>query len=128
MRVLIADDNAVLRAVLRSMLRNEGYDVVGEAGDGTAAVHMVAKLKPDIVCLDIVMPGVDGLQALQEIKETLPDTVVLMISGNADRESIETAVARGAFGYIIKPFNSARVVEIMKKASARAKASARNAG
>lgn len=127
MRVLIADDNAVLRAVLRSMLRNEGYDVVGEAGDGTAAVQLVAKLKPDIVCLDIVMPGIDGLQVLQEIKEALPETVVLMVSGNADRESIETAVARGAFGYIIKPFNAARVVEIMKKATARARASARDA-
>lgn len=121
MRVLIADDNGVLRAVLRAMLRDEGYEVVGEAGDGAAAVDLAKRLKPDIVCLDIVMPKADGLQALQEIKAELPACVVLMISGNADRESVEAAVTGGAFGYILKPFNAARVVETMKKAAAKAK-------
>ena len=121
MRVLIADDNGVLRAVLRAMLRDEGYEVVGEAGDGAAAVDLAKRLKPDIVCLDIVMPKADGLRALQEIKAERPACVVLMISGNADRESVEAAVAGGAFGYILKPFNAARVVETMKKAAVRAR-------
>lgn len=126
MRVLIADDNAVMRAVLRTILRDEGYDVVGEAGDGSAAVRMANQLKPDIICLDIVMPKSDGLQALQEIKSLLPAAIVLMISGNADRQTVEAAVAGGAFGYLLKPFNTARVVEIMTKAAAKAKAAARD--
>jgi len=124
MRILIADDNAVMRAVLRAMLREEGYDVVGEAADGAAAVDLARRLVPDIVCLDIVMPKADGLQALQEIRAAQPNAVVLMISGKADRESVEAAVAGGAFGYILKPFNAARVIETMKKAAARAQARA----
>lgn len=121
MRILIADDNAVMRAVLRALLRDEGYDVIGEAADGAAAVDMAKRLAPDIVCLDIVMPKADGLQALQEIRAALPAVVVLMVSGNADRESVAAAVAGGAFGYILKPFNAARVIDTMKKAAARAR-------
>jgi two-component system, chemotaxis family, chemotaxis protein CheY len=122
-RILIADDNAVMRAVLRTILRDEGFDVVAEAADGAAAIQMAKRLKPDIVCLDIVMPKSDGLQALQEIRTELPETLVLMISGNADRESVEAAISGGAFGYILKPFNSARVIETMKKAAVRVGAS-----
>lgn len=118
-RILIADDNAVMRAVLRALLREAGYDVVGEAGDGAAAVELARRLAPDIVCLDIVMPKTDGLQALQEIRAARPDAVVLMISGSADRETVEAAVAGGASGYILKPFNAARVIETVKKAAAR---------
>ncbi len=121
MRILIADDNAVMRAVLRALLRDEGYDVIGEAADGAAAVDMAKRLAPDIVCLDIVMPKTDGLQALQEIRAALPAAVVLMISGNADRESVAAAVAGGAVGYILKPFNAARVIDTMKKAVVRAR-------
>lgn len=123
MRILIADDNAVMRAVLRAMLRDEGHDVVGEASDGAAVVQLAKRLKPDIVCLDIVMPKSDGLQALQDIRQELPGVVVLMISGNADRESVEAAIAGGASGYILKPFNTAKVVETLKQAAAKVGAS-----
>lgn len=115
-RVVIADDNSIMRAVLRAALREADYDVVGEAGDGAVALQMVERTKPDIVCLDIVMPNTDGLQALREIKEKFPQTVVVMISGNADRDSVQGAISGGACGYILKPFNTARVIEIMKKA------------
>jgi len=116
-RVVIADDNSTMRAVLRAALREVDYEVVGEATDGVATLVMVERTRPDIVCLDIVMPNTDGLQALRDIKEKFPATVVVMISGNADRESVQGAIAGGACGYILKPFNTARIIEIMKKAA-----------
>ena len=117
--IVIADDNGVMRTILRSMLRGEEYEVIGEARNGVIAVDLVNRLKPDIVCLDVVMPEKNGLEALGEIKTARPETEVVMITGNADPETVQESIQNGASGFIIKPFNSARVLDTMEKISER---------
>jgi two-component system chemotaxis response regulator CheY len=117
--VIIADDNDMMRSILRGMLRGEEYDVVGEARNGLSAVDMVERLKPDIVCMDVVMPEKNGVEALGEIKAKLPDTEVIMVTGNADPETVQESIQNGASGFIIKPFNAARVLDTLEKIGAR---------
>jgi len=117
--VIIADDNDMMRSILRGMLRGEEYDVVGEARNGLSAVDMVERLKPDIVCMDVVMPEKNGVEALSEIKAKLPDTEVIMVTGNADPETVQESIQNGASGFIIKPFNAARVLDTLEKIGAR---------
>ena len=117
--IVIADDNGVMRTILRSMLRGEEYEVIGEARNGVIAVDMVIRLKPDIVCLDVIMPEKNGLEALGEIKIAQPETEVVMITGNAAPETVQESIQNGASGFIIKPFNSARVLDTLAKVSER---------
>jgi len=113
--IVLVDDNDMMRAILRGMLRGEEYEVIGEARNGVAAVDITDRLKPDIVCLDVVMPEKDGLTALREIKAARPETEVVMITSNADPETVQESIQNGASGFIIKPFNAARVLDTLKK-------------
>lgn len=117
--IVIVDDNGVMRTILRSMLRGDEYEVIGEARNGVIAVDMVVRLKPDIVCLDVIMPEKNGLEALGEIKIARPETEVVMITGNAAPETVQESIQNGASGFIIKPFNSARVLDTLAKVSER---------
>jgi two-component system chemotaxis response regulator CheY len=117
--ILIADDNDMMRSVLRGMLRHEEYDVVGEARNGLAAVDMVGRLKPDIVCMDVLMPEKNGIEALAEIKAAQPNVEVIMVTGSSDPETVQESILNGASGFIIKPFNAARVLDTLDKASCR---------
>lgn len=117
--IVIAEDNDMMRSILRGMLRGEEYDVVGEAGNGTAAVDMVKRLKPDIVCMDVIMPEKNGIDALCEIKASLPETEVIMVTGNSDPETVQESIQNGASGFIIKPFNAARVLDTLNKVGGR---------
>lgn len=117
--IIIVDDNGAMRTILRSMLRGEEYEVIGEARNGVIAVDMVIRLKPDIVCLDVIMPEKNGLEALDEIKIARPETEVVMITGNAAPETVQESIQSGASGFIIKPFNSARVLDTLAKVSER---------
>lgn len=119
--VVIVDDNDMMRTILRSILRGEEYDVVGEARNGALAVEIVERMKPDIVCMDVLMPEKNGLEAMAEIKQTLPDTEFIMITGSADPETVQDAIMNGAGGFIVKPFNAARVLDALKKAASRAR-------
>lgn len=122
-RLLIVDDNDLTRALLRGLLRNEeAYDVVAEASNGEMAVEMALRFKPDVVCLDIDMPKLGGLEALVKIRAELPNTVVLMVTAHAERETVQTAIANGAAGYIVKPFNSGRVLVAIEAALAKSAA------
>lgn len=103
--VLIIDDNDVSRSMLRHVLVNEKYQVIGEAGNGRLGLELAERLQPMLICLDIMMPVTNGLDVLKRIKEALPQTQVLMVTGNSDRESVRQAVENGAAGYIVKPFN-----------------------
>lgn len=123
-RLLIVDDSEITRALLRSLLRHEDYDVVGEASDGQQAIDMAQRLKPDIVCLDVDMPKMGGLEALGELRRLLPRTAVLMVTAHAERETVQTAIANGAVGYIVKPFNAGRVLAAIAAAVARVDAPA----
>ncbi len=114
--VVIADDNDTTRAMLRGILRQEGLDVIGEAKDGPGAVNMVRKLVPTILCLDVNMPNGSGIDALGEIKGASPTTRVLMVTGSTDRPTVQAAIEGGATGYVVKPFNAAKVIAAVRKA------------
>lgn len=117
--VAIVDDNDMMRAILRGMLRGEAFDVVGEARNGTLAVDLAERMKPDIICMDVVMPEKNGLEAMAEIKAARPETQIVMITSNADPETVQDAIQNGAAGFIIKPFNAARVLDTLEKVAAR---------
>jgi two-component system chemotaxis response regulator CheY len=113
--IMIVDDNDMMRTLLRGIVRSGGHEVIGEASNGTTAVEMAERLKPDVVCLDVIMPGKDGLEALTEIKANRPDTTVVMITGNADPDTVQEAIMNGASGFIVKPFNAARILDTLSK-------------
>lgn len=116
--VVIVDDNDTTRAMLRGILRQEGADVIGEAKDGASGVAACLKFKPKLVCLDVMMPGSNGVDVLKELKNQLPDTRVLMVTGSTDRDTVQAAIQGGASGYVVKPFNAARVVGAVRAAFA----------
>jgi DNA-binding NarL/FixJ family response regulator len=102
-RVAIADDHAVVRQGLRTFLElQEGMDVVGEAADGEEAVALVERTAPDVVLLDLVMPRVDGLEAIRRIRERAPATRILVLTSFADDHTVLPAVRAGAAGYLLK--------------------------
>lgn len=113
--VLIVDDNDMMRTLLRSILRAEEFDIVGEARNGHAAVEMSERLKPNVVCLDVMMPEMDGLEALRAIKAAQPEQAVVMVTGNASPENVQEALQNGASGFIVKPFNAARIVDTLTR-------------
>jgi two-component system, NarL family, response regulator LiaR len=102
-RVAIADDHAVVRQGLRTFLElQDGMDVVGEAADGEEAVALVERTAPDVVLLDLVMPRVDGLEAIRRIREHAPATRILVLTSFADDHTVLPAVRAGAAGYLLK--------------------------
>lgn len=115
-KVLIVDDNDVMRTLLRGILRNEEFLIVGEARTGVGAIEMAERLRPNLICLDVVMPEMDGITALQEIKEKHPEIVIIMITGNASKENVQEALEYGAAGFVVKPFNAATVLETINRA------------
>ncbi len=104
--VLIIDDNVVIRYMLRHILTAGGYEVVGEAVDGEPGITLACQLQPDLICLDVLMPVSSGLDVLTEIKQKLPRTAVLIVTGNNQSETMATALRNGADGFIQKPFKS----------------------
>ena len=108
-RVLVVDDDKLIRELLKAILRDEGFNVVGEAKDGQTALAQVGKLTPDVVCLDVNMPGMSGLDVLRALQEATPQTKVIMITGDATMATVRDAVALGAAGYVIKPFKAGKV-------------------
>lgn len=101
-RVLVADDNRVVRALLRAQLEDEGYDVVGEASDGEEAIRLVGELRPQVLVLDLSMPRMDGLQALPLILAASPDVRVIVLSGFGQDQMQEQVLAAGAARYVEK--------------------------
>jgi len=112
---VIADDSATMRQLLNAILSQADINVVGQAENGEQAVDLVQQYRPDIVCLDIEMPIMNGLSALIEIHKNQPETKVLMVTANADKSSVVKAVSNGAVGYIIKPYQPDMIVESLQK-------------
>jgi AmiR/NasT family two-component response regulator len=117
-RIVVAEDEALIRLDLVEMLREEGYDVVGEAGDGEEAVRLVAELRPDVAVLDVKMPGLDGLSAAEQIGEQRLAAVV-MLTAFSQRELVERARDAGALAYVVKPFTRADLVPAIEIALSR---------
>jgi AmiR/NasT family two-component response regulator len=117
-RVLIAEDEALIRLDLREMLVEEGYDVCGEAGDGEAAVKLAEELKPDLCILDIKMPIMDGLAAAERIA-TGRIAPVVILTAFSQRDLVERARAAGAMAYLVKPFQKSDLVPAIEIALSR---------
>jgi AmiR/NasT family two-component response regulator len=117
-RVLLAEDEAIIRLDLREMLEEEGYEVVAEAGDGQSAVRLADELRPDVVVMDIKMPGLDGLSAAERISSGRI-APVLVLTAFGQRELVDRAARSGAMGYLVKPFQKGDVVPAIELAVAR---------
>ena len=116
--IVIAEDEAIIRLDLRELLEEEGYQVVGEAGRGDQAVELSRNLRPDLVILDVKMPGMDGIEAARQITaEGL--CAVLMLTAFSQREVVEQARDAGAVAYLVKPFQKQDLVPAIELATAR---------
>jgi DNA-binding NarL/FixJ family response regulator len=117
LRILIADDHPVLIAGVRRVLELDGgFEVVGEAHSGPEVVPMVAQTQPDVVLLDVRMPGLDGLACLDRLRAGFPDVQVVMCSTSVDPDLIESAFARGACGYIVKSVDPNELASAIRQA------------
>jgi len=114
-KVLITDDAVFMRFSLKTMLERNGFEIVGEAENGSIAVQKYKILKPDIVTLDITMPVMDGLEALKHIKAIDKNAKVIMISAMGQEGIVREAIISGATGFIVKPFNEETIVKVFKK-------------
>ncbi len=119
MTAVVADDDAITRGLLCSVLRSVGMRVEEETRDGTQALAVTQRVRPDLLCLDIEMPGLSGLEALRKLRETDKDTIVLVITGATTAENVKAAVSGGADGVIAKPFSAGKLVAEMQRALAR---------
>ncbi|OJF93928.1 response regulator [Alkalibacterium sp. 20] len=115
-RVLIVDDAAFMRIKLKDILEKNGYEVAGEAQNGNEAVEKFKEVKPDIVTMDITMPEKDGVEALTEIKAIDKDAIVLMCSAMGQQTMVMDAIRAGATDFIVKPFDTERVIKALDKA------------
>lgn len=118
MRVIIADDESIIRMDLREMLAHLGYDVVGEAADGRTALDLAEKLRPDLVILDIKMPEMDGIVAAEHIADKRLAPVVLL-TAYSERHLVERAKNAGVAGYLVKPFRESELSPVIELALAR---------
>ncbi|TVQ74373.1 MAG: response regulator [Oceanospirillales bacterium] len=113
--ILIVDDQMPMRSILRALLTQAGYKVVAEASHGQKAIELNKQLKPDVICLDITMPGIDGIETLKKLKDDHPDVLVIMITGHSNRTDIEAAIEAGASGYIVKPIHAGKTIQTVER-------------
>ena len=115
-RVLLVDDHALFREGLHMIIGGQpDLEVVGEAGDGLEAIVKAAELKPDLVLMDIQMPGCDGLEATRRIKQQQPQTVVVMLTVRGEDENLFEAIKNGAQGYLLKSLHSDELVDLLRR-------------
>ncbi|HNZ29100.1 MAG: Chemotaxis protein CheY [Candidatus Aerophobetes bacterium ADurb.Bin490] len=114
-RILIADDAAFMRMMLKNILTSGGYEVVGEAGNGREAVELYKKLLPDMLISDMVMPEMGGIDTLREIMKDYPAANVLICSAIGQQALVIEAIQAGAKDYIVKPFEQSNVLETVRK-------------
>ena len=118
-KVVIAEDEAIIRLDLKEILLDEGYDVVGETGRGDEAVDLVRTHRPDLVILDVKMPGVDGLKAARDIRDLGQKVAVLILTAFSQRNLIDEAREAGVAAYLVKPFQRIELVPAIDQAMAR---------
>jgi len=113
--ILIVDDAAFMRMMIKDILTKNNYQIVGEAANGIEAVEKYKELKPDLVTMDITMPEKDGIEALKEIKQLDPNAKVIMCSAMGQQSMVIDAIQSGAKDFIVKPFQADRVLEAIQK-------------
>jgi two-component system chemotaxis response regulator CheY len=116
---MVVDDALFMRTILKKVLTDAGFEVIGEAENGQLAIARYQELRPDVVMMDITMPVMDGLSALKEIRKLAPDAAVIMCTALGQESSVMDALKSGAKDYIIKPFKPDKVAEAVKKASGK---------
>ncbi len=115
MRILLADDHALFRAGLASLLRAWGLDVVGQANNGEEAITKVRELHPDLVMMDITMPGTNGLEATKAIKTMFPDVKIVIITVSDDEQDLFEAIKSGAEGYLLKNLQEKEFADLINR-------------
>jgi two-component system chemotaxis response regulator CheY len=115
LRVLIVDDAIFMRKMISDILVENGMEIVGEADTGAKAIEKYAELRPDLVTMDIIMPEMNGIDAVRKIVEADSQAKIVMCSALGQQALVQEAIAAGAKDFLIKPFNAARVVEVIAK-------------
>lgn len=115
-KILIVDDAAFMRMMIKDILVKNGYNVVGEAQDGAEAIEKFKELEPDLITMDITMPEKDGIAALKEIKAMDSNAIIIMCSAMGQQAMVIDAIQAGAKDFIVKPFQADRVIEAIEKA------------
>jgi two-component system nitrate/nitrite response regulator NarL len=116
-RVLIVDDHPLTRGALSALLTQHTFSVVGEAGSGEDAIELARSLQPDLVLLDLVMPGLDGLQTLPRLRDAAPRCEVVMLTASVAEENLLAAIRAGAAGYLLKTEPPERIVDFLRSAA-----------
>lgn len=114
-KILVVDDAAFMRMMIKDTLIKNGYPDVNEAGDGQMAIEQYAAIKPDLVIMDITMPNKDGIEALREIKATDPSAKIVMCSAMGQEAMVVEAIRLGALDFIVKPFKPDRIIQTVQK-------------
>lgn len=114
-RILIADDAMFMRKSIRQILESNGHEVVGEAADGGETVMKFIELKPDVIILDITMPGVSGMDALKQLREIDNEVKIIICSALGQQDIIAEAIISGAQDFIVKPFNPGQLIGALEK-------------
>lgn len=115
-KVLIVDDSAYMRSVIKAALVKEGYEIVGEAGDGETAIDLALELAPDLITLDNILPDMMGLEILKVLKEEKVSAKVIMVSAVGQQTMVNKGIELGASDYLVKPFTSESLIEAVNKA------------
>jgi len=115
-KVLIVDDAAFMRMMIKDILTKNGYEVIGEAENGRRAVERFVELRPDLITMDITMPEMDGITAVKEIRKIDPAAKIIMCSAMGQQAMVIEAIQSGARDFIVKPFQPDRVLEAVRKA------------
>ncbi len=116
-RLMLADDHRMLREGLGRSMREQGFDVVGEAGDGAEAVAMAQRLRPDVILMDVTMPEMDGVEACRRVRQELLGTQVVMLTMHADQEVLASAIRAGASGYLVKDCSTEEIASAVRMAA-----------
>ena len=114
-KVMICDDAAFMRMMIKDILTKNGYEIAAEAENGQKAVEKYPEAKPDLVLMDITMPEMDGIQALKKIKEADANATVIMCSAMGQEAMVVEAIKLGALDFIVKPFKAERILQTVKK-------------
>ena len=113
-RILLVDDHPLTRSALSALLRQNGFEVAGEATDGSEAIDAARRLEPDLILLDLSMPGLDGLEALPHLREAAPDCEVVVLTATETEDNLLAAIRAGAAGYLLKSEPPERIVEFLR--------------
>ncbi|MDU5105264.1 MULTISPECIES: response regulator [unclassified Clostridium] len=114
-RVLIVDDAAFMRMMIKDILQKNGFEVIGEASNGIEAINLYKKERPDVVTMDITMPDMDGIEAVKEIRSFDASAKIIMCSAMGQQSMVMDAIKSGAKDFIVKPFQADRVLEAIRK-------------